>query len=146
VIRLAIADALRWTGAERLAGSADGLCTSVATDSRRVAPGALFVAIRGPNHDAHAFLADTVRAGATALLVERAAFAAAGGAAALPGSPAVLAVDDTTAALGALAAGHRRTFPGPVIAITGSNGKTTTKEMTAAILASVRPASRPRAT
>jgi UDP-N-acetylmuramoyl-tripeptide--D-alanyl-D-alanine ligase len=139
VIRLAIADAQRWTGAERLAGAADALCTSVAIDSRRVAPGALFVAIRGPNHDAHAFLADTVRAGATALLVERAAFAAAGGAAALPGAPAVLAVEDTTAALGALAAGHRRTVSIPVIAITGSNGKTTTKEMMAAILASRAP-------
>lgn len=139
MIRLAIADALCWTGAERLVGAADAVCTSVATDSRRVAPGALFVALRGPNHDAHAFLAEAVRAGATALIVERAAFAAAGGATALPGAPAVLAVADTTAALGALAAGHRRTFSIPVVAITGSNGKTTTKEMTAAILAARAP-------
>jgi UDP-N-acetylmuramoyl-tripeptide--D-alanyl-D-alanine ligase len=143
VIRLPVADALRWTGAALLAGPADAVCTAVAIDSRRVVPGALFVAIRGPRHDAHAFLADTVRAGAAALLVEPAAFAAAGGVGALPagpaGPPAVLAVVDTTAALGALAAGHRRTFAGPVIAITGSNGKTTTKEMTAAILATRAP-------
>jgi len=139
VIRLSVADALRWTGGALLAGPTGAACTSVTIDSRQVGPGALFVAIRGPRHDAHAFLADTVRAGAAALLVERAAFAAAGGAAALPGAVAVIGVDDTTAALGALAAGHRRAFSGPVIAITGSNGKTTTKEMTAAILATRAP-------
>jgi UDP-N-acetylmuramoyl-tripeptide--D-alanyl-D-alanine ligase len=141
-MRLAVADALRWTGGELIAGPVDAVCASVAIDSRKVAPGALFVAIRGPRHDAHAFLADTVRAGAAALLVERAAFAAAGGAAALPDAApavAVIGVDDTTAALGVLAAGHRRRFAGPVIAITGSNGKTTTKEMTAAILSARAP-------
>jgi UDP-N-acetylmuramoyl-tripeptide--D-alanyl-D-alanine ligase len=139
VIRLSVADALRWTGGTLLAGSADAVCTSAVIDSRKVEPGALFVAIRGPNHDAHAFLPDTVRAGARAVVVERAAFDARGGAAALPGPVAVIGVDDTTAALGALAAGHRRGFTGPVIAITGSNGKTTTKEMTAAILATRAP-------
>lgn len=136
---IAVADALRWTGGTLLGGPADGHFGSVSIDSRRVGPGALFVAIRGPRHDAHRFLADTVRAGAVALLVEPGAFAAAGGARALPvpAAPpvAVIGVPDTTAALAALAAGHRRRFAGPVIAITGSNGKTTTKEMTAAILA-----------
>src|SRR5690606_22963389 len=130
---------LAWTGGELLAGAAGAVVTSVAIDSRKVAPGGLFVAIRGPRHDAHDFLADTIRAGAAAVLVERAALAARGGAATLPGGAAVLAVDDTTAALGALAAGHRRRFAGPVIAITGSNGKTTTKEMTAAILSARAP-------
>jgi UDP-N-acetylmuramoyl-tripeptide--D-alanyl-D-alanine ligase len=146
MIRLRVADVVRWTGGTLLAGPADAVCTSVAIDSRAVAPGALFVAIRGPRHDAHAFLADTVRAGAAALLVETAAFAAAGAAAQLPAAAAaavpsvsVVGVDDTTAALGRLAAGHRRTFSGPVIAITGSNGKTTTKEMTAAILSARAP-------
>ncbi|HSJ96986.1 MAG TPA: Mur ligase family protein, partial [Myxococcota bacterium] len=143
MIRLSVADVLRWTGGTLLAGPADASCTSVAIDSRAVAPGALFVAIRGPRHDAHAFLADTIRAGAAALLVETAAFATAAKlpaavAAAVP-SVSVIGVDDTTAALGRLAAGHRRTFAGPVIAITGSNGKTTTKEMTAAILSARAP-------
>lgn len=134
MIRIAVADALAWTGGELVAGPAGVAVTSVVIDSRKVVPGALFVAIRGPRHDAHDFVADTIRAGAAAVLVERAALAARGGPSKLPGGAAVLAVDDTTAALGALAAGHRRRFEGPLVAITGSNGKTTTKEMTAAIL------------
>jgi len=133
--RLAISDVVRWTDGTLVAGDGGGECRGVSIDSRRVEPGALFVAIRGPRHDAHAFLADAASAGAAALLVERAA--------ALPGELAarctVVAVDDTTRALGALAAGHRRCFRGPVVAITGSNGKTTTKEMCAAILASGAP-------
>ena len=94
----------------------------------------LFVAIRGPRHDAHEFLTEAVAAGAAGLVVERGR--------ALPEAAAgcaVIAAPDTTRALGALAAGHRASFAGPVIAITGSNGKTTCKEMCAAILGSLAP-------
>lgn len=129
--RLGIADVVRWTGGALLAGDAHGECRGVGIDSRRVEPGQLFVAIRGPRHDAHAFLADAAAAGARALLV--AADAAVPDA--VRARCTVVAVPDTTLALGALAAGHRAGFDGPVIAITGSNGKTTTKEMCAAILA-----------
>jgi UDP-N-acetylmuramoyl-tripeptide--D-alanyl-D-alanine ligase len=129
--RIAIADVARWTGGALVAGDAQRICRSVGIDSRRVEPDQLFVAIRGPRHDAHAFLADAAGAGAGGLVVARDA--------AIPDAArarcAVVAVADTTAALGALAAGYRRTWSGPVIAITGSNGKTTTKEMCAAILA-----------
>ena len=129
--RIGIADLVRWSGGTLAAGNANGECRGVGIDSRRVEPGSLFVAIRGPKHDAHAFLQDAVDAGAAALLVETGA--------AIPDAArarcAVVAVPDTTLALGALAAGCRGTFQGPVVAITGSNGKTTTKEMCAAILA-----------
>jgi UDP-N-acetylmuramoyl-tripeptide--D-alanyl-D-alanine ligase len=132
--RLGIADVVRWTGGELAAGDAASACRGVTIDSRRVAPGVLFVAIRGPRHDAHAFLADAVGAGAAGLLVERGA-----GLPANLGACSVVAVDDTTRALGALAAGHRAGFRVPVVAITGSNGKTTTKEMCAAILGAAGP-------
>ncbi|MBW2445699.1 MAG: hypothetical protein JRG83_07210 [Deltaproteobacteria bacterium] len=104
--------------------------SGVSIDTRTLEPGFLFFAIRGPNHDAHAFLANALEQGATGLVVEDAA--------ALPRdlAPEVAAilVADTTQALGAVAAAHRAAFDGPVIAITGSNGKTTAKEMCASIL------------
>jgi UDP-N-acetylmuramoyl-tripeptide--D-alanyl-D-alanine ligase len=129
--RLGIADIIRWSGGTLLAGDVQRECRGVGIDSRRVEPGSLFIAIRGPNHDAHRFLQDAANAGAAGLLVEAGA--------AIPDAVrarcAVVAVPDTTQALGALAAGYRSTFSGPLVAITGSNGKTTTKEMCAAILA-----------
>ena len=98
----------------------------VSTDTRAISPGQLFVALRGERFDAHDFLAQAVAAGAAALLVSEAAR--------LPeGVPAVV-VEDTRLALGRLAAAWREGFDVPVIAVTGSNGKTTTKEMIAAIL------------
>jgi len=129
--RIAIGDVVRWTGGALAAGDAARICRSVGIDSRRVEADQLFVAIRGPRHDAHVFHVDAAAAGAAGLLVARDAD--------VPDAArarcAVVAVADTTAALGALAAGYRRTWDGPVVAITGSNGKTTTKEMCAAILA-----------
>ncbi len=129
--RFGIEDVVRWSAGTLLAGNAERECRGVSIDSRRVEPGSLFIAIRGPNHDAHAFLQSAADAGAACLLVEAGV--------AIPDAVrarcAIVAVDDTTHALGLLAAGHRATFSGPVVAITGSNGKTTTKEMCAAILA-----------
>jgi len=133
-LSLAIRDIATWTGGAVVAGPDTGSCGGVTIDSRTVAPGVLFVAIRGPRHDAHDFLAGAVRDGASALLVERQAFSQRADVGTLPPSVSVIAVDDTTRALAALAAGHRRRFDGPLVAITGSNGKTTTKEMCAAIL------------
>jgi len=100
--------------------------------SRRVSDGHLFTAIVGPNHDAHRFIPQVVEAGAAGVLVKR-------GSAVQAGSACLIEVDDTTVALGAVAAGHRALFEGPVVAITGSSGKTTTKEMCAAILAAAGP-------
>jgi len=98
----------------------------VSTDTRAIAPGQLFIALRGERFDAHDFLEPAMASGAAALLVMDADKLPAG-------VPAVL-VDDTRLALGCLAAAWRARFTLPVIAVTGSNGKTTTKEMVAAIL------------
>ena len=124
------ADVVRWTGARLLRGDPDVRFQGASIDTRTLATGLLFIAIRGETHDAHSFLADAVLHGAAGLLVEAGRPLPAELPAALP----VLAVSDTTRALGALGAGHRAGFAGPVVAITGSNGKTTTKEMCAAIL------------
>lgn len=124
-------DALRWTGGRMLAERPAAVFHGAGIDTRTLRPGDLFVAIRGERHDAHRFLARALEAGAAGLVVDEAYAADAGTAFDVP----VLVVDDTTRALGALAAGHRQTFTGRVVAITGSNGKTTTKEMCHAILA-----------
>jgi len=116
--------------AGRLLG-ADVRFAAVSSDSRRIAPGALFVALRGENFDGHEFLAAAAAQGAVAALVDEA------GAAQWSAQPAPLPLvvaADTRLALGALAADWRRRFTLPLIAVTGSNGKTTTKEMIAAIL------------
>lgn len=107
-------------------GRGDVVFQRVVTDSRKVQPGDLFVALRGERFDAHAFLADVVQAGAVAVLVST-----------VPDNLAVpaLVVSDTRLALGQLAAGWRKRFMLPVVAVTGSNGKTTVKEMIAAIFA-----------
>lgn len=102
----------------------------VATDSRRMPAGALFVALRGENFDGHAFVAQAGEAGACAAMVDHAWFDAVPEGCELP----LLIVDDTRLALGRLAAHWRDRFDLPVIGITGSNGKTTVKEMCAAIL------------
>jgi UDP-N-acetylmuramoyl-tripeptide--D-alanyl-D-alanine ligase len=99
---------------------------AVSTDSRSIRRGDLFVALRGKRFDGHDFLAQVAAAGAAAALVEHARSVAAP----LP----VAAVADTTDALAALAAHWRRRFDLPLIAVAGSNGKTTVKEMIAACL------------
>lgn len=102
----------------------------ISTDSRSLAAGDVFVALRGERFDGHDFLAQAVASGAAALVVDAPARAAGLG---VP----VFAVRDTTRALGALGAWWRAAWGGPVVAIAGSNGKTTTKEFVRAALASV---------
>lgn len=125
-------DVVRWTGGRLVAGSTTTPFTGAVIDSREVSDGHLFTAIVGPNHDAHRFVPQALEAGAAGVLVRR-------GSDVQPGSACVIEVDDTTVALGAVAAGHRGLFDGPVVAITGSSGKTTTKEMCAAILTAAGP-------
>jgi len=105
----------------------------VSIDSRVVRPGELFVAIKGERFDGHEFVAQAFSRGAAAAIVAadraaRLATSAAGG------GRSLLAVDDPLQSLGSLAAFWRRRFTLPVVAVVGSNGKTTVKEMTAAIL------------
>jgi UDP-N-acetylmuramoyl-tripeptide--D-alanyl-D-alanine ligase len=114
--------------AEILAGAPEVMIENVCTDSRRVKPGDLFIAIKGENFDGHAFLNEVAEKKAAAVVAERGKIPAR-----LPRC-AVLAVDDTIAALGNFAAAYRRDFTLPVINVCGSNGKTTTKELTAGVL------------
>ena len=99
---------------------------AIVTDSRTLAPGALFVALAGERFDAHEFLAAARGAGASGAVVRR-------GTPPVPGL-VYYEVPDTLRALGDLAAAERNRFTGPVIGITGQNGKTSTKEMVAAAL------------
>ncbi len=105
----------------------DAMFTAVSTDSRAIAADELFVALKGEHFDGHQYVADVLHKGAAGAVVD-AAFAAAH-----PGLP-LIAVQDTRLALGALAADWRGRFDIPLIGVTGSNGKTTVKEMCAAIL------------
>ncbi len=128
-------DAVAWTQGALVRGAADALLCGVSIDTRTLAPGELFVAIAGPRHDGHDHLGDALTRGAAGVLVARGRALPAG----LPAGLPVVAVDETTRALGRLAAGHRAGFSGALVAITGSNGKTTTKEMCGAILAAAGP-------
>ena len=104
---------------------------AVSTDTRRLVHGSLFVALKGENHDAHQFLPQAVAAGAAALLVEQSARDAA-----VATGAAVLVVNDTLVGLQNLAHGLRRHLNPLVVGVTGSNGKTSTKEFLRAVLAS----------
>lgn len=104
----------------------DVLLNGVSTDTRAIPSGVLFIALRGDNFDAHDFLDQALESGAAALLIADVSR--------LPAQASAVLVEDTRLALGRLAAAWRAEFSLPVIAVTGSNGKTTTKEMIAAIL------------
>ncbi len=108
----------------RLVG-ADALFSAVSTDSRKIEPGQLFIALSGPNFDGHDYLAAVAVKGAVAALVEREVAGVE-----LP----QLVVADTRVALGQLGAINRQAYQGPLAAVTGSSGKTTVKEMLASIL------------
>ncbi len=104
--------------------------TGVSTDSRNMVPGALFVPLRGGRFDGHDYLSQAVKNGAAACLSEEVVEGL---------NVPVVRVADTLRALGDIAAAHRFQLQGPLIAITGSAGKTTTKEMLAGILTQVAP-------
>lgn len=124
---------IAWTAAQVRAAlglpddGADAHYAQLGTDTRALVAGSLFVALVGERFDAHDYLAAARDAGATGAVVRR-------------GTPPVegltlYEVDDTLYALGELAHARRERFVGPVIAVTGQNGKTSTKEMVAAVLA-----------
>jgi UDP-N-acetylmuramoyl-tripeptide--D-alanyl-D-alanine ligase len=123
-----VQDIVRATQGALVAGDLGIPVTGVSIDSRGLGVGEAFFAIKGHRLDGHAFLNEAAARGAACMVVH-----------ALPDDvpanvPLVL-VEDTTRALGRLAAWHRGRFAIPVVAVTGSNGKTTTKELTAGVLA-----------
>jgi len=122
---MTLQQALSMLPGARLVGDGATLITRVHSDTRSLQPGDLFVALRGERHDANDFIAQAKAAGAAAALAER-GLAAAG----LPG----LEVADSGAALITLGGAWRKRLDLPLIAVTGSNGKTTVTQMIASIL------------
>ena len=123
---LSLGEAARLIPGATVHGDPDTTFERVSTDSRTVGPGDLFVALKGDRFDAHDFLGDVAARGAAAALVAH-----------VPAGLAMPVVEggETRAALGALAHGWRKRFAVPLVAVTGSNGKTTVKEMIASIFA-----------
>lgn len=118
---------LRIVGGSLLKGDPDLNITGICTDSRKIKKGDLFITLKGERFDGHHFLAEAVRAGAAAVLVMEGS--------GLDLETPVIQVDDTLKAFGAIARAHRQKYQVPVIGITGSNGKTTTKDLVASVLA-----------
>ncbi len=111
----------------RTSGPERGTFTAITTNSRGARPGEVFIALCGDNFDGHDFIDPAVASGVSAVVCARSRSLQREGV-------TFIEVDDTLAALGDIAAYHRRRFDIPVVAITGSNGKTTTKEMLRAVL------------
>jgi UDP-N-acetylmuramoyl-tripeptide--D-alanyl-D-alanine ligase len=132
MVDLTVGEIARATGGEILSGSPLSKIEGASSDSRQVREGELFIPLKGPRFDGHSFIRDALTKGAAGSLIQRGRVESAGG----PNFPEkfFVAVEDVLQALGDLAHFWRARQPAKVVAITGSNGKTTTKEMTAQIL------------
>ena len=133
-MHLSLQQALAWLTNARCVGAADVWVDRVHTDSRSLRAGDLFVALRGEKFDGSQFIAQAKAQGAVAVLCEPQ-----GEALAVAHGLSALVVPDARLALGELAAGWRGQFDLPVIAVTGSNGKTTVTQMVASILRAHAP-------
>ena len=129
-----VADLVDWACGTLLRGDERRDVSGVSTDSRTVQAGNVFVALRGERFDGHHFLHDAVRRGAACVVVSDAACLGETAPLTNGADPSVIGVANTEKALQDLATAHRRKFQGSVVAVTGSNGKTTVKEMTASVL------------
>ena len=112
--------------------SSDLVVTGWSVDSRTVQPGDLFFALRGPNHDGHAYVAEVFEKGAVGVVADRFSQSP------VAGSGAVLGVEDTLKALQSVARQARRAWAGDVVAVTGSAGKTTTKDVIASMIGAAK--------
>lgn len=161
MLRFSPNDLARWTHGT-WHGTPPATLTAVSTDTRTIGPGSLFVALRGEKYDGHNFITDAIARGASAALVDT-TFAEGGSTPDQTGgdTPLVrskgptssrtdrglvplLQVPDTRRALRDLATGYRKSLAMQTIAVTGSAGKTTVKEMTADLLATAAPTARTR--
>ena len=131
-----VEDIVRGTRGALLSGDLGIAVSGMSIDSRTLNVGETFFAIRGDRLDGHAFLRDAVGRGAGCLVVDTVPDE-------LPAGVPLVLVDDTTVALGRLGAWHRARFTIPVAAVTGSNGKTTTKELMAGVLRALGPVLKP---
>jgi UDP-N-acetylmuramoyl-tripeptide--D-alanyl-D-alanine ligase len=128
-------DVLAATGGRLLRGEPAALFHGISTDSRALSPGNLFIPLVGETFDGHDFIGDALKAGVSGILVQEGREDKLGP---RPPEAAVLVVADTLRALGDIALFWRQLFPVPVIAVTGSSGKTTTKEMIGRVLSGNR--------
>lgn len=118
----------QWAGGRLERGNAEDSVERVSTDSRTIKTGELFVALRGENFDGHNFVEQTAEQGAAGAVVDP------GWKGSLPNKFAIIRVADTLVGYQKVAANYRRALPLKVLAITGSNGKTSTKDFAAAVL------------
>src|SRR4051812_13438209 len=118
----------RWAGGTLSSSDPAATVSVVCTDSRLLKAGDFFLALRGENFDGHRFLGEAVKRGAIGAIVEEVTSE-------LPADFTVIRVKDTLQALQRIAGEYRRSLDLQVVAITGSNGKTSTKDLTAAVLA-----------
>jgi len=123
--RFLVEDILRATGGELLSGSKDAVITGVVSDSRKVSGGELFVPFKGERSDGHDFIEDVLKKGAAAVLSEKDITVEKG---------AVIKVESTLEALGAVAREYMNMYRVPVVGVTGSVGKTSTKDMISGVL------------
>jgi len=124
-------DVLAATGGRLLRGGPAAVFHGITTDSRTMVPGNLFIPLVGETFDGHDFIGEALSAGVSGVLVQKGREEKLGTS---PHEAAVIVVADTLQALGDIAHFWRQLFPVPVIAVTGSSGKTTTKEMIGRIL------------
>ncbi len=126
---MTIKDILSAVGGRLLSGSSDASICAVCTDTRKITDGALFVPLVGERFDANDFIGDALDGGCAASLTSREDIVA---------DKPLIYVPDTRKALGQLASFYRQQFKLPIVAVTGSVGKTTVKELTAAVLSQTR--------
>src|SRR5215831_18750192 len=126
---LALSQIAQFAGASLSSGDGSVVINKVSTDSRTIKPGELFVALSGENFDAHDFVESTVKSGAAGALVNR------NWNGNVPENFALIRATDSLQAYQQLAANYRRSLTLKVLAITGSNGKTSTKDFAASVLA-----------
>ena len=117
----------QWSGGRLAASDPAATVTAICTDSRTLKAGDLYLALRGETFDGHAFVGEAAKRGATGAVVSHVPEG-------LPADFATIVVPDTLHALQQIAAGYRRTQPAQIVCITGSNGKTSTKDLTTAVL------------
>ncbi len=129
-----VADILTAADGELAAGDLQVVGTGLSIDSRTILANDFFIALCGENHDGHRFIEDVLEKGIRGVIIQADRLAELATLKARYPATAWITVADTTRALGALGAYHRKRTGVPVVAITGSNGKTSTRDMTAAVL------------